>query len=300
MPPKKIKITMDKLYCIRKTYYSRIYIVENNPSYLLKEHFFPNKIIHEYKTLKFLRKKNFNNIPEFKLIKINNRQFLSLKKLNKPFLFPNKTNTPQITMLAKTIAKLHNIKTNKTQKDFIQMKISRIKKLFFQYKFIDNYYNNQPNLSLQKTILQYINFIIKFAKKIPLPAQNLSLIHGELFPDHFFLENKKIKIIDWENSCFGDPMYDLATLFNQKNFPQKKFLTHYSGCNDKQYLTKKIKLYQFLKTLNSLLFSILDSIISIDNFKDTAAIGGKKTIYRKEILTELKKIKELYNSIKTI
>ena len=47
------------------------------------------------------------------------------------------------------------------------------------------------------------------ARRVP-PEPEPALLHGDFHPAQFLVEGGRPRLIDFDNVCFGDPMYDLA------------------------------------------------------------------------------------------
>lgn len=287
-----MKIAEDKLCCVRKNYYSRIYIIKDDPSRIVKEHFFINRIINEYKTLSILKEKKFYYIPKFELTTIGKRNFLVLENLGNNPISPNTVTPHQEMIIAKAIKKLHTIKANNTLYGFVQKNIFKIKNIFSRFKFINRYHKNKIAIIFQKETLKHIKFITSISKNIPDLGQKSALINCELSFDHFFINNDKIKIIDWENSCFGDPAYDLATFFNN-GLSKNTFFNYYSKFG--KHLKSRINYYQYLISIDEILHQI-DDYMSLDcNLRFINNL--KNEMYIKLINSKIENLEKMKNAL---
>lgn len=292
-----MRISPDKLLYIRKSCYSRIYLIKNNPLYLLKEHFFSERIINEYNTLKLLEKNGFFNIPEFKLLEINKRKFLALKILPGNPLSYSKITDKQMLMVVKTLDRLHSIKNNLRVEDFIQSRISGLNSLFEEYKLVAAYRKDNFLLTTREYLSEPIMFLNRISDKISQPTEKCSMLHGELSFEHIFLNKNKIKLIDWENSVFGDPDYDLAALSSDNQSLQKNFIARYSGLTKRNFSAKRINFYLLLSRIDHALRLMISSIISVNDFENGRVNNIEKFIYKKTTLDQLEKVRELRNAL---
>jgi len=88
------------------------------------------------------------------------------------------------------------------------------------------------------------------------------LLHGDTHCGNIFLRNNDIIFLDWENSEFNDPVFDIVAFFyeseNLQHFNEKKsisekhkklFLKEYSKINRNKHLKEKIKIIYPLRWL---------------------------------------------------
>lgn len=211
------KITNSKIYQFQITLNSMIKILETkNYKVILKERFY-SSFNNEYKTLSFLKKIKFPYVPYFYGTgNINGRkviiqEFISGKKIeenkNLFYLYFDK--------IAIAMSRLHSI-TKKNKKYCIYFLDKEIKEVINLF--------NEILLSCKKTknnkLLGYLFRLKKYLVSLPTIRTKYntylkykikpSLINRE--PEFIITRKKKIYILDWEYSTFGDYAYDIACI----------------------------------------------------------------------------------------
>ena len=284
-----MKISIDKLYCIRKTCYSRIYIIKDN--------YFAEKLIQEYKTLKFLRDNKFKNIPEFELKNIGHRYFLILTNIKTDPMFWDKINKDQTSKIIKCVKKLHRIKNRKGKKlkHFFNQEINRTRLNLNRYTIINMYDKTEKFKHFYNLLLKHIDYIEERSKKIFSGRERCSFIHKGLSYSHILYSNGEIKIIDWEDSSFGDPASDLSQLFNEPRFPKRVFLNQYSTLKENKIIMKRIKFYRYLNFINEILQLLSDNINLEYDLNSLQKV--KEIFYEKEILLNLRNLKKIRKTL---
>ena len=172
-----------------------------------------DKVEREFKTLKKIEKYNFspkpvyfNKNPEFSILK-----FIE----GKPFRQGKRTYTSvQIKNIAKTLAKLHSIKTS----------IKPVNYDFEYYthgaKHLITDLNKRTKNKFKKELKQIFNVVLSSVPKNEI--HKYSLIHGDVCPQNIVETAKDVRFIDWENVEVSDPARDIAQVIIdlglQKNY----------------------------------------------------------------------------------
>ena len=242
---------------------SRVYFLGKNKEYILKSRIPEYCLFKEYKTIKFLRNKKFYFTPRAFIKRIKKRPFLVQKYIKDSSSSLNVNDFNRTYLLGKAIAKLHNIKQNQKRNFFINLKdcINFSKKLLENCFFLQDKIRNMGFLEEYKQIYGKYNLFIKTTEKEEIFKENghYSFIHGELNSQNILFYKKKIFIIDWESSGYGDPAYDIASLFNMPLFPKKVFISFYKKfVKISDNLLRKVFFYQQLIIIKYMCYTLRD------------------------------------------
>jgi thiamine kinase-like enzyme len=175
-----------------------------------------------------------------------------------------------IKNIAKSLAEIHQYSNCK-----INTKISIIKEYL-------PYFNQQiKKTKKQKLMHKELCFFIEKAKKYIILNEdlfkkysNVKLLHGDMHCGNILLKDKKIIFIDWENSEYNDPIFDIVAFFYESenlqyltkknsisNEQKNLFLNEYLKINPDKNLRKKLKIIYPLRWLSDTLwlaFRIID------------------------------------------
>lgn len=172
--------------------------------------------------------------------------------------------TEKIKQTAILIKKTHHL-LKKSQIKTSQFKISS--------EFIDPTHILEQKCPLYSKLCEKIEKTIKKLEKIWLKINktcSFQLVHGDFHPENILIspDNKKIYIIDFSESCFGPPEYDLGSFLQQlgymareESYPnskinelQKIFLRSYFGKIPPPKKIKKINFFQACIAMRSAIF----------------------------------------------
>ena len=218
-----------------------------------------------------------NNLEnEFKILSELNgfhspKVFWIDKKFKYPFIIEEFIEADKITKLsnlnvkniAKALAEIHNFSNTSKSKP------QSIKKEYISYfnkrlKIIKK--NKEMHNKLSKFINKAEKYCDRFDERFKLYSE-IKLLHGDMHCGNIFLKNNKIIFIDWENSEYNDPVFDIVAFFyesenlqyfNEKNSISKEhkriFLDEYLRINPDKHLKKKLDIIYPLKWLSDTLW----------------------------------------------
>ena len=170
-----------------------------------------------------LEKRNFNNFLKFSSIYSRNKILIPKifkKDLNKKILFLedlgenlifNKINTKNsFKIYEKSILNILNVQKirEKNISNYLHKKYFDESFLFINWvlkEFLKINISNADNKKLNKSI----KFIID-----NINHNTNVLVHRDYHSKNIFYKNKKITIIDYQDSVYGSPLYDLVSLLN--------------------------------------------------------------------------------------
>ncbi len=132
-----------------------------------------------------------------------------------------------IDTLAKSLAKLHQIKSTKLLSFDIEKHLLKYQRIAL---------NKNKNRGLKSEINSCLNNAIFKLKAY----QQSSLCHYDLNLHNILFNRNKLKIIDWEYVCMGDPALDVAAIVN--NFELEKESQEYFISSYRRYINKPTKI----------------------------------------------------------
>jgi CTP:phosphocholine cytidylyltransferase-like protein/thiamine kinase-like enzyme len=87
---------------------------------------------------------------------------------------------------------------------------------FNEFDFLDSYINQNKSFLTDEYFAIYQKLKL-YNSKLP-KLTHLHFCHRDLVPENFLKQQNKLFLIDWEYASFFDPMFDIASLFDESNF----------------------------------------------------------------------------------
>ena len=170
-----------------------------------------------------LEKRNFNNFLKFTKIYSNN-------KIIVPEIF-NINNKKKILIMEDLGKNLIFDKVNEINKKIIYEKailnILNIQKINSKniYKYTKEYYFRESYLFIDWVLRKFMNIRISkkdsnnLSRSLKIMINNINhdsnkLVHRDYHSKNIFYKNKRIIIIDYQDSLYGSPLYDFVSLIN--------------------------------------------------------------------------------------
>ena len=170
-----------------------------------------------------LEKRNFNNFLKFTKIYSNNKIFV-------PEIF-NINNKKKILIMEDLGKNLIFDKVNEKNKKIIYEKailnILNIQKINSKniYKYTKEYYFRESYLFIDWVLKKFMNIRISkkdsdnLSRSLKIMINNINhdinkLVHRDYHSKNIFYKNKRIIIIDYQDSLYGSPLYDFVSLVN--------------------------------------------------------------------------------------
>lgn len=159
--------------------------------------------------------------------------------IGKPWTMSQAKQPNSCQKMALALRQLHGMSRN----PFVSLSVQEKTERFYQQPFI------KPSESLPKEAIQLIrqgNVALG-----NLPHRELTTIHGDLNPRNIFLTDKEVLLIDWSETNWDDPFYDLSSIallhdysLKEETFFLETYLQHsMTEAELKHYLiVKKIQL----------------------------------------------------------
>ncbi len=248
-----------------------------------------NKLKNEFETLKKIEKYGFSPKP----IYFHNKPEFSILTFIKgtPFRHGKKTYTKnQIISIAKTLAKLHSVKTT--------LKPSNYNYGYYLNgaKHLIDELNKRTNNELKPILLNTYKNILK---QIPNKENHkYSLIHGDIVPQNIIETTKSIKLIDWENVEVSDPAKDIAQVLIDIEIKGKNlelFLKTYFKIRKDTTILNRAKIYAILMRQNYYIWELIRTL-KIKN-KELPQEYLNKTNTKQHLQEAKKQLKKLYYQI---
>ena len=196
-----------------------------------------------------LEKRNFNNFLKYtKLFKNNNikvpniisedseKKILIIEDLGNNLIYDktNKNNLLKIYKSAiKNILNIQKIK-NKNISFYKKEKYFSESSLFIEW-VIKKFINLNITKSDENKLIKSLNFLVN-----SINNKSNKLVHRDYHSKNIFFKDDKITIIDYQDSLYGSPIYDLVSLLNdcyrdidhkQKNILINYFLSEFNQDN---------------------------------------------------------------------
>ena len=209
-----------------------------------------------------LEKRNFNNFLKYtKLFKNNNikvpniisedsdKKILIIEDLGNNLIYDktNKNNLLKIYKSAiKNILNIQKIK-NKNISFYKKEKYFSESSLFIEW-VIKKFINLNISKSDENKLIKSLNFLVN-----SINNKSNKLVHRDYHSKNIFFKDDKITIIDYQDSLYGSPIYDLVSLLNdcyrdidhkQKNILINYFLSEFNQDN-KVNFSKDEFIYNF-------------------------------------------------------
>ena len=209
-----------------------------------------------------LEKRNFNNFLKYtKLFKNNNikvpniisedrdKKILIMEDLGNNLIYDktNKNNFLKIYKSAiKNILNIQKIK-NKNISFYKKEKYFSESSLFIEW-VIKKFINLNITKSDENKLIKSLNFLVN-----SINNKSNKLVHRDYHSKNIFFKDDKITIIDYQDSLYGSPIYDLVSLLNdcyrdidhkQKNILINYFLSEFNQDN-KVNFSKDEFIYNF-------------------------------------------------------
>ena len=209
-----------------------------------------------------LEKRNFNNFIKYtKLFKNNNvkvpniisedtdKKILIIEDLGNNLIYDktNKNNFEKIYKSAiKNILSIQKIK-NKNISFYKKEKYFSESSLFIEW-VIKRFINLNISKADENKLIRSLNFLVN-----SINHKNNKLVHRDYHSKNIFFKDSKVTIIDYQDSVYGSPVYDLVSLVNdcyididckQKNKLINYFFTEFNKDN-KFIFSKDEFLYNF-------------------------------------------------------
>ena len=209
-----------------------------------------------------LEKRNFNNFLKYtKLFKNNNikvpniisedsdKKILIIEDLGNNLIYDktNKNNFLKIYKSAiKNILDIQKIK-NKNISFYKKEKYFSESSLFIEW-VIKKFINLNISKSDENKLIKSLNFLVN-----SINNKSNKLVHRDYHSKNIFFKDDKITIIDYQDSLYGSPIYDLVSLLNdcyrdidhkQKNILINYFLSEFNQDN-KVNFSKDEFIYNF-------------------------------------------------------
>ena len=170
-----------------------------------------------------LEKRNFNNFLKFTKIYSNNKIFV-------PEIF-NINNKKKILIMEDLGENLIFDKVNEINKKIIYEKailnILNIQNINSKniYKYTKEYYFRESYLFIDWVLKKFMNIRISkkdsdnLSRSLKIMINNINhdinkLVHRDYHSKNIFYKNKRIIIIDYQDSLYGSPLYDFVSLVN--------------------------------------------------------------------------------------
>ena len=170
-----------------------------------------------------LEKRNFNNFLKFTKIYSNNKIFV-------PEIF-NINNKKKILIMEDLGKNLIFDKVNEINKKIIYEKailnILKIQNINSKniYKYTKEYYFRESYLFIDWVLKKFMNIRISkkdsdnLSRSLKIMINNINhdinkLVHRDYHSKNIFYKNKRIIIIDYQDSLYGSPLYDFVSLVN--------------------------------------------------------------------------------------
>ena len=170
-----------------------------------------------------LEKRNFKNFLKFTKIYSNNKIFV-------PEIF-NVNNNKKILIMEDLGENLIFDKVNEINKKIIYEKailnILKIQNINSKniYKYTKEYYFRESYLFIDWVLKKFMNIRISkkdsdnLSRSLKIMINNINhdinkLVHRDYHSKNIFYKNKRIIIIDYQDSLYGSPLYDFVSLVN--------------------------------------------------------------------------------------
>lgn len=146
---------------------------------------------------------------------------------------------PVVKKIAKSLAEIHNFANAKKGKP------QSIKKKYLSYitkrlKIV------KKNKVMHKELSGFVDKAKEYCNQFDAEFKSyltLKLLHGDMHCGNIFLKRNKVIFIDWENSEYNDPVFDIVAFFYES-----ENLQHFSGKDSISAEHKRIFLNEYLKT----------------------------------------------------
>jgi len=174
-----------------------------------------------------------------------------------------KLSNTNVKNIAKSLAEIHIFS------DITKSKSHSIKNKYIP-KFNQRLKKIKINPEMFKELSEFVDKAKKYCELNEEPFKTKSttkLLHGDMHCGNIFLKDNKIIFIDWENSEYNDPVFDIAAFFyesenlqyfNEKSSISKEqkliFLNEYLKINSDKYLKQKLDIIYPLRWLSDTLW----------------------------------------------
>jgi len=174
-----------------------------------------------------------------------------------------KLSNTNVKNIAKSLAEIHNFSS-----------INKSKSLSIKKEYIPKFNQRliiiKKNLEMYKELSEFVDKAKKYCElneEVFKTKSTIKLLHGDMHCGNIFLKDNKTIFIDWENSEYNDPIFDIVAFFyesenlqyfNEKNSISKKhkriFLNEYLRINPDKYLKQKLDVIYPLRWLSDTLW----------------------------------------------
>ena len=294
---KRMNVDLVRFFFLARGDHNDNYVIETKENKfvlrIVNNPMFKNLLKKEYKILKSLKSdlgpkvylfdSSHRIIPHDYLVE----EFLSGKNPKR------KANENFVILMARWFKKLHSTKTSGvpscTEEGYYSL-LCAIKPYFNNFKNYKNTIKNKLCKKLESLFGRALD-LCKRNDKLFYRRKRFCILHRDPSKDNILIDNKKIKLIDWEFASYGVPQWDLVCFLQSYKFEKhhkKLFLDTYGYPNTK-IARKKLDMIALLNICGGVGYSVWRL--------DLVNKGKIKKQERKKIMTRLKKDTRLFEEI---